>query len=140
MRAVAFDYGSARCGCAISDTTGTVARPLEPVLNPDSKAGTQKLVEIIEQTGAEVVVVGLPIGLSGADTEQTKLSAAFADRIADLVEVPVQTYDERFTSKLADRTLAVLNKKDTDRTRRDSIAAAHLLEDYLHSEARKSES
>lgn len=125
MRVLALDYGSARCGCALSDPTGTLATPIEPVERPATRKGFARVVELVRDRGAERVVVGLPLGLSGADTEQTREARAFADKLRARVDVPVELYDERFTTKLAQRAGGSAAE--------DSRAAAVLLEDWLAS-------
>ncbi len=125
MRILALDYGSARCGCALSDPTGTLATPIDPVLRPATRRGFAALVGLVREHGVKRVVVGLPVGLSGADTAQTREARAFADRLRDgLRGVPVDLYDERFTTSIAARA-------GGDRASEDSRAAAVLLEDYL---------
>jgi putative Holliday junction resolvase len=122
LRVLALDYGTARCGCAISDPTGTLARPLEAVEPPDPAA----IAELASSEGAERVIVGLPTTLSGEEGEQAQVSRAFAEELAALVDVPVETYDERLTTRMADRSA-----REGARADRDSLAAAHLLESYL---------
>ena len=124
MRVLALDYGSARCGCALSDPTGTLATPIDVVERPATRRGFARVVELVRDRGAERVVVGLPLGLSGADTAQTRETRAFADRLAAAVKVPVEMYDERFTTAIAARA-------GQARTGEDSRAAAVLLEDWL---------
>ena len=124
MRVLALDYGSARCGCALSDPTGTLATPIDPIERPATRRGFARVTELVRDRGVERVVVGLPVGLSGADTDQTRETRAFADRLAGAVSVPVEMYDERFTTAIASRS------GDT-RTSEDSRAAAVLLEDWL---------
>jgi putative holliday junction resolvase len=125
VRILALDYGSARCGCALSDPTGTLATPIDPVLRPATRKGFAALVGLVREHGVKRVVVGLPVGLSGADTAQTREARAFADRLRDgLRGVPVDLYDERFTTAIAARA-------GGDRASEDSRAAAVLLEDYL---------
>jgi putative holliday junction resolvase len=125
VRILALDYGSARCGCALSDPTGTLATPIDPVLRPATRKGFAALVGLVREHGVKRVVVGLPVGLSGADTDQTREARAFADRLRDgLRGVPVDLYDERFTTAIAARASG-------DRASEDSRAAAVLLEDYL---------
>jgi putative holliday junction resolvase len=124
VRVLALDYGSARCGCALSDPTGTLATPIEAIERPATRRGFARVVELVRDRGAERVVVGLPLGLSGADTDQTREARAWADRLAAAVPVPVELYDERFTTAIAARS------GDT-RTSEDSRAAAVLLEDWL---------
>ena len=124
MRVLALDYGSARCGCALSDPTGTLATPIDPIERPTTRRGFARVTELVRDRGVERVVVGLPLGLSGADTDQTREARAFAGRLAGAVAVPVEMYDERFTTAIAARA--------TDaRTSEDSRAAAVLLDDWL---------
>ncbi len=130
MRVLALDYGSARCGCALSDPTGTLATPIEPVLRPATRRGFARLTEVVREREVERVIVGLPLGLSGADTAQTRETRAFADRLAAAVRVPVELYDERFTTAIAARA-------GGDRSSEDSRAAAVLLEDWLVRHARE---
>lgn len=120
---LALDFGSARCGCAISDPTGVLASPLEPVANPGTKRGRARLRGLVTELGAERVVVGLPLSLSGRDSAQTEQTRAFASRLAAELPVPVELYDERLTTRLAART--------GGRASEDSRAAAHLLESWL---------
>ena len=121
---LALDYGTARCGCAISDPTGTLARPLDAVEPPDPAA----IAELVSAEGVDRVIVGLPTTLRGEEGEQAGLSRAFADQLAELLDVPVETYDERLTTRMADRSA-----REGARANRDSLAAAHLLESYLAS-------
>jgi putative Holliday junction resolvase len=124
MRVLALDYGSARCGCALSDPTGELATPIEPVQRPATRRGLQRLRALVEDRGVERVVVGLPLSLSGEDSEQTRETRAFAGRLEDVLGgVPVELFDERFTTRLAQRTGGAGSE--------DSRAAAHLLEGWL---------
>jgi len=124
MRVLALDYGSARCGCAISDPTGTLATPIAPVLRPASRKGLAALAALVRDREIGRVVVGLPLGLSGEDTDQTREARAFADCLHAAVELPVDVYDERFTTTIARRSGGVAASED-------SRAAAVLLEDWL---------
>jgi putative Holliday junction resolvase len=101
LRVVALDYGSARCGVAVSDPSGTLATPREPILRPATRRGFAELVRVVQETEAERVIVGLPLSLSGGDSAQTTETRAFADKLARAVKVPVELYDERFTTSLA---------------------------------------
>jgi putative holliday junction resolvase len=124
VRVLALDYGSARCGCALSDPTGTLATPIDPIERPATRRGFARLVDLVRAREVERVVVGLPLGLSGSDTAQTREARAFADRLSSAVAVPVEMYDERFTTAIASRS-------GDARTSEDSRAAAVLLEDWL---------
>ena len=125
---LALDYGSARCGCAVSDPTGTLATPIEAVERPDTRRGMSRLAGLVREHGIKQVVVGLPVGLSGADTQQTMAARDFAQRLGERVSVPVDLYDERFTTSIA----AARGGSGSE----DSRAAAVLLEDYLARNAR----
>ena len=123
---LALDYGSARCGCALSDPTGTLATPIEPILRPATKAGIRALRELVAERDVDRVVVGLPLSLSGRDSDQTREARAFADRLRSALgaEVPIELYDERFTTAIAARS-------GSAETSEDSRAAAVLLDDWL---------
>ena len=122
-RVVALDYGSARCGVAVSDPTRTLATPLDPVLRPATRRGLGRLVALIGELEAGVVVVGLPLSLSGGDSDQTRETRAFVQRLRDRLNLPIEVYDERFTTKLARRSGGAMAE--------DSRAAAVLLEEWL---------
>jgi putative Holliday junction resolvase len=122
-RVVALDYGSARCGVAVSDPTRTLATPLDPVVRPATRRGFGRLVALIGELEADTVLVGLPLSLSGGDSEQTRETRAFVQRLRDRLNVPIEVYDERFTTKLARRSGGAKAE--------DSRAAAVLLEEWL---------
>jgi putative Holliday junction resolvase len=125
VRILALDYGSARCGCALSDLTGTIVTPIEPVLRPASRAGLAALASLVAEREVERVLVGLPLSLRGEDTEQTREARAFAARLQQRLgaEIAVELYDERFTTRIAAR--------ESGKASEDSRAAAVLLEDWL---------
>ena len=122
-RILALDHGSARCGCAVSDPSGTLATPLSAVERPDSKRGLAALAGLVEELGAELVIVGLPLTLAGEPGEQAEAARTFAEQLGRRVRVPVELHDERLTTRLAERTGGAGDE--------DSRAAAHLLESYL---------
>ena len=122
MRALAIDHGAARCGCALSDPSGTIVRPIETIEPPDPSA----VSAIVAEHGVEVVVVGLPVSLDGTEGPQAASAREFADAIAGLVDIPVETYDERLTTKMAAAT-----RRGGSQAAEDSHAAAHLLDGWL---------
>ena len=123
MKVLALDYGSARTGVAVSDPTGTVARPLGVVEDASSPAGLGRLREIVAREEAQVVVVGMPITLRGERGAQAEETERFVSALRETVDVPVESFDERFTTKLAEAS-------PTDAPS-DAVAAAHLLSTYL---------
>ncbi len=123
-RALALDYGSARCGAALSDPTGTLATPIDPVERPGSDAGLARIAELVRERSVETVVVGLPLTLAGGESDQTAEARAFAQRLAEIVApVPVRLHDERLTTAQARRAGGSASE--------DSRAAAHLLQAWL---------
>lgn len=123
MRVLALDYGSARTGVAVSDATGTVARPLCVVRKAMSDAGLARLAQLVAEAEAEQVVVGLPLTLRGEEGKQAHETLRFVDALRQRLTVPVETLDERFTTALAARS--------TSTTPEDARAAAHLLQSWL---------
>jgi putative transcription antitermination factor YqgF len=126
-RVLALDYGSARCGCALSDPSGTVVTPIEPVARPASRRGLQAIEALVRERAVERVIVGLPISLRGEDSAQTRETRTFASRLSLRLgeRVPVELHDERFTTRIAAR------EEGPRRAAEDSRAAAHLLESWL---------
>jgi putative Holliday junction resolvase len=122
MRVMAVDHGLARAGCAISDPSGTIVMPLGVVEPPDPEAVARLAIE----HEAELVVVGLPVSLSGEEGPQAVQARAFVAALATHVDVPVETYDERLTTRLAAMTARAGATAPAD-----ALAAAHLLESYL---------
>jgi putative pre-16S rRNA nuclease len=123
VRILALDYGRARCGCAVSDPTGVLATPLQAIADPSSPKGIDEIARLVADQEAGAVVVGLPVSLSGEEGAQAAEARDFAARLGERLPVPVMTFDERFTTRLARRT--------PGRSPEDSRAAAHLLESYL---------
>jgi putative holliday junction resolvase len=133
MRVLALDYGSARCGCALSDPTGTIVTPIEVVPKPDTRRGLAQIEQLVHEREVERVVVGLPLSLRGGDSEQTSATRAFARKLSlRLGEgVPVELHDERFTTRMAQRESLAGRS-----TAEDSRAAAHMLESWLAAQSR----
>lgn len=127
---LALDHGTVRIGAAICDPTGTLCTPL-PVIEPPE---ADVVAALVRERKVERVVVGLPVHLSGEEGAQAALARAFVAELGEVIEVPVDTYDERLTSRMAD-----VSRREGAGASRDSIAAAHLLEAYLMSLARKGE-
>jgi putative holliday junction resolvase len=138
MRVLALDYGSARCGCALSDPSGTIVTPIEVVARPATKRGLARLRELVREREVERVIVGLPLSLAGTDTEQTRETRAFANELSQRLGegVPVEMHDERFTTRIAQRIDGAAATGARFKTGQDSRAAAHLLESWLASKSR----
>ena len=120
MKVLALDYGAARTGVAVSDPTGTLARPLRVVPRAASEDGIKELAELVRAEEVERVVVGLPLTLRGERGSQAEETERFAEALEAILDVPVERFDERFTTTLAG--------PGGDE---DARAAAHLLTSYL---------
>jgi putative Holliday junction resolvase len=135
MRVLALDYGSARCGCAVSDPTRTLVTPLEAISAPDTPAGMDALREMIGRHEPVELVVGLPLLESGEEGSQAAAARSFAGRLKAAAKIPVKFHDERYTTRQALQSISHGAASDEN-----SLAAAHLLEAYLDAEAKASDS
>jgi putative holliday junction resolvase len=124
VKVLALDYGSARTGVAVSDPTGTVARPLDVVRAAASEAGLARILELAGSEEVELIVVGLPVTLAGHLGSQAEETERFVERLRGATDLPVESFDERFTTSLARQT-------GEARAEEDAVAAAHLLTSYL---------
>jgi putative Holliday junction resolvase len=123
VKVIALDYGATRTGVAASDATGTIALPLGVVERAATPDGLARVAEIVREQEAERVVVGLPLTLRGEHGAQARETEEFVAALRAVLDVPVETYDERFTTALAARSVGLAAE--------DARAAAHLLEGYL---------
>ncbi len=122
MRVLALDHGTARIGCAISDPSGTLATPLPVIEPPHPRA----VAELVAEYEVERVVVGLPLHLNGSEGAQAGLSRTFCGELEAMLDIPVETYDERLTTRMAEAS-----RREGAAAASDSLAAAHLLQAYL---------
>ena len=120
MKVLALDYGRARTGVAVSDPTGTIARPVGVVQG----GNIARIVELIRDHEVERVVVGLPLTRRGEHGEQARETASFIAALASASGVEIVPFDERFTTNLAEQMAAASAEED-------ARAAAHLLSSYL---------
>jgi putative Holliday junction resolvase len=123
VKVMALDYGSARTGVAVSDPTGTLARPVGVVAGAATESGLAELARLVHEEEAERIVVGLPLTMRGTRGEQVAETERFVEALRGAVDVPVEFFDERFTTDLAQQTAGAAPE--------DALAAAHLLSTYL---------
>ncbi len=136
MRALGLDYGAKRIGVAISDPSGTLARPLTTVA-ADEPGAVERIHALIRDLGGDegpldVIVIGLPTKLDGTPSEMTERVRAFGAALAGRTGLPVAYQDERLSSHEAEERLTVRHK--TWRGRKallDAASAAVILQDYL---------
>jgi putative Holliday junction resolvase len=123
VKVLALDFGSARTGVAVSDPTGSVARPVGVVERAATANGIARILELVRGEDVELIVVGLPVTLRGERGAQAKETERFVEALRAATDLPVESFDERFTTKLAAAGAAEAPE--------DAVAAAHLLTSYL---------
>jgi putative Holliday junction resolvase len=133
VRVLALDLGTRRIGVAVSDFTGTVASPLTVLQRSKSRRHDhQRIAELVRDEEAALVVVGLPISLSGAEGPAARAAQTEADALATLIDVPIETFDERLTTVTAERALIEAGVRGPARRNVvDKVAAAVILQAFL---------
>ena len=126
MRYLGIDYGAKRIGIAVSDDEGRIAFPMGVIMNR-GKSALKKIIERAKKEQAQIIVVGLPMGLDGKETEQTKTIKLFTATLAQAIEIPVEMENEMFTSRMA-----VGSGMKGDHV--DAASAAIILQSYLDKE------
>jgi putative Holliday junction resolvase len=129
-KVLAVDYGQARTGLAVSDSTGILARPLEVVHATDCGDVRDRVLEVAAKEQVSEIVVGMPYTLRGERGEQAQVTDQFVRTLGSGTDLNVTTFDERFTTKLAARAPS-RRKRGAEKTPDDAVAAAQLLADYL---------
>src|SRR6476620_4565273 len=136
MRVLAIDVGQRRVGLAISDPTGTLARPLATLTVRPGDAVDKVAHEIAqlaaEEDGLSEILVGKPVRLDGSPGEQTAHVTRFVAALQSRTPIPIRVVDERLTSREAESRLAV-NERDWRKRKKtlDAVAAAIFLQEYL---------
>lgn len=128
LRVLALDFGRTHTGVAVSDPSGTIVRPLTEVREAATSAGLKAIRDAVDRVEAGLVVVGIPVSLKGGAGPQEQETREFIDALRKQLTIPVTTYDERFTSKIASF------RAGSSGASPHSLAACVLLEDYLGSE------
>ncbi len=130
MRVLGVDWGEVRIGLAVSDETGTIASPYKVI--PNGGEAAQAVVNAASVTGAEEIVVGYPLTLTGAEGPATERVQDFAREIQRRVSVPIKLVDERFTTKAAEEKLRAAGaSREKIKKTADAAAAALILQTYL---------
>ena len=131
-RVIGLDYGAKRVGVAVSDRTRTIASPYSVV---ETARAVEVIADLVLEEEAELVVVGLPVGLAGNETASTVGARGFADELSERLSVTVELADERFTSKVAESVLIDAGMtRQRRRQIRDKLAATVMLQSYLDSQ------
>jgi putative Holliday junction resolvase len=130
MRYLAIDYGDKHTGLAVCDRNETIASPLTVI--EGSKALLEKIVDIIKAENIEAVVIGLPLNMDDSQGPQAKLVFRFAEKLKQLIDVPIHFQDERLSSFGAEQKMASAESARKKKKKRlDAVAAADILEAFL---------
>lgn len=138
MQILAVDYGDRRIGLAIADTEVAIATGLPTLERPSASADVaEPLRRLCREHGVERIVVGVPVNMDGSVGERARLSLDFAERLRQELGIEVDTWDERLTTRQADRAMLEggLSRKKRQ-GRRDRLAAQLLLQSYLDAKGR----
>lgn len=136
MRVIGLDLGKRRIGLAVSDTSGVIATPHSYLEIPKTSSQLavlkQKLPALVHDLGAQAVVVGLPLSLSGKAGPAAKAAQAIQQQLSEILEIPVLTHDERHTTTIASQALKETSLSGPKRRLRiDKVAAAVMLQSWL---------
>jgi len=137
MRVLAIDFGTVRIGTAISDELGLFASPHRVI--PSTKEAPAAIADLVRETGAGTVVIGMPYALDGSETEMTRRTRNFAEKLRQLLSCPLVEWDEAFSSRSAAammREAGVRRKRRREKGRTDVWAAAIILQGYLDAAGR----
>lgn len=136
MRVLGLDHGERRIGVAVSDATGTIATP-HSVIDRRDEDVVQALRSVVAEYDIELIVVGLPVQLSGEEGTAARSARDFAGTVAASTGLPVVLQDERFTTVTAEEALLEGGVRRQERRKmRDKVAAAVMLQGYLDSSRR----
>jgi len=139
MRYLCLDVGERHIGVAISDPTGTIARPLQTLEHRSKREDFSAISDLVEEYDVDAVVVGRPLSLDGTVGPQAERIDRYTGALSEHLEVPVIPWDERFSTATADEILRQTRKEKAKRRARangeiDAIAAAVILRSYLNSQ------
>ena len=132
MKILAVDYGDTRTGLAISDRTEFLASPVGTITERNAERLAHKVAEAVKEQGAELIVVGLPINMNGTRGPRAEKCEEFAKMLGELVECPVEMWDERSTTVTAHNILNTTNVRGKARKAVvDTVAATIILEGFM---------
>jgi len=131
-RILAIDWGARRLGLAVSDPTGLIARSLPTLEARSEEQAVAAILQTCRDEEVERIVVGLPLRLDGSHGEAAEAAERFAKRMESASQLPVELWDERLTSRLAERQAREVGERSRGKKGRvDARAAALLLQSYL---------
>lgn len=138
MRILGIDYGTVRCGIALSDPMGWTAQGLKTLDATSVKKLTKTILELVNEYDVETIVIGYPLNLNGSKSKKTEEVEQFVQKISNVLlsnkrgNVKIELQDERLTTVSSNKLMNELNvKKDNKRNIVDTLAASYILQAYL---------
>ena len=132
MKILAVDYGDTRTGLAISDRTEFLASPVGTITERNAERLAHKVADAVKEQGAELIVVGLPINMNGTRGPRAEKCEEFAKMLGELVDCPVEMWDERSTTVTAHNILNTTNvRRKARKAVVDTVAATIILEGFM---------
>lgn len=133
-RILALDVGSVRIGIALTDELCIIASPYESYKRKSFSADLNYIADLVKEKNAGLVVCGLPVSMDGGENKQTEFTKGFAEKLKEMIDVPLEYFDERFSTKTANSALLEFNvRRDKRKDNIDKIAASVILQNYLNS-------
>ncbi len=130
-RTLAIDYGDRRIGLAVSDLLGITAQPVGYITVNGDRDALRQLVKYVEEYQVEKFVLGLPKNMDGSEGARVEKTRAFAEKLqGDFPKIPIDYYDERMTTMVAERALIGMNVKKKE-GKKDMLSAAIILQGYI---------
>jgi putative Holliday junction resolvase len=131
-RIAAIDYGTVRLGIAISNPQRTISSPMENYTRRGAEQDARRMKRLVEEEGVTLLVVGLPVHLDGRESQKSREARAFGQWLGEVTGIPVEYFDERFTSSQAHELLTEAQMRGKRRKQRlDMLAAQIILSSYL---------
>jgi len=133
MNYLAVDLGDKRTGLAVGDDIVRIVQPITVLETPLGEQLIHEIQSVIAEHGIDCIVMGLPLNMDGSESQRSKLTQTFAEKLQESTHIPIEFQDERLTSAAAEELLNQSGKTHKQKKKlRDALAAAEILKDFLH--------
>jgi len=130
---LAVDLGDKRTGLAVADDIVRIVQPITVLEPPLGEQLVHEIQFVIAEHGIDCIVMGLPLNMDGSESQRSKLTQTFAEKLQESIHIPIEFQDERLTSAAAEELLNQSGKTHKQKKKlRDALAAAEILKDFLH--------
>ena len=130
---LAVDLGDKRTGLAVADDIVRIVQPITVLETPLGEQLVHEIQSVIAEHGIDCIVMGLPLNMDGSESQRSKLTQTFAEKLQESIHIPIEFQDERLTSAAAEELLNQSGKTHKQKKKlRDALAAAEILKNFLH--------